>query len=94
MSAEATQESAEMKTGKTSVGIVVSDKMDKTRVVSVQRMMKHPLYKKYIRRDKKLYVHDENNECGAGDRVEVAEVSRPLSKKKRYTLVRIIERAK
>ncbi|MBX3730729.1 MAG: 30S ribosomal protein S17 [Candidatus Sumerlaeia bacterium] len=76
------------------VGLVTSDKMDKTRVVLIQRLVQHPLYKKYVRRDKKLYVHDEKNESGAGDRIEVEEVTRPLSKLKRYRLVRIVERAK
>lgn len=78
----------------TRTGVVVSDKMDKTIVVLVQRLIKHPLYKKYIRRDKKLYVHDENNDANEGDTVEVAEVTRPVSKKKRYRLLRIVERAK
>lgn len=76
------------------VGLVVSDKMNKTRVVLTQRLKQHRLYKKYIRQDKKLYVHDENNESGAGDRVEVIEVTRPLSKKKRYRLIRVVEKAK
>lgn len=76
------------------IGLVTSAKMDKTRVVLIQRLIQHPMYKKYIRRDKKLYVHDEANEAGLGDRVEVEEVTRPLSKLKRYRLVRIVERAK
>jgi small subunit ribosomal protein S17 len=76
------------------IGLVTSAKMDKTRVVLIQRLIQHPLYKKYIRRDKKLYVHDEQNESGVGDRIEVEEVTRPLSKLKRYKLVRIVERAK
>ena len=78
---------------KTRVGIVVSDKMDKTVVVAVEQKIKHPLYKKYILRTKKLKVHDENNECGIGDKVEVAE-TRPLSKEKNWRLVTIIEKAK
>ncbi|MBO8423891.1 MAG: 30S ribosomal protein S17 [Firmicutes bacterium] len=78
---------------KTRVGIVVSDKMDKTVVVAVEQKVKHPLYKKYILRTKKLKVHDENNECGIGDKVEVAE-TRPLSKEKNWRLVTIIEKAK
>ena len=60
---------------KTRVGIVVSDKMDKTVVVAVEQKVKHPLYKKYILRTKKLKVHDENNECGIGDKVEVEELA-------------------
>jgi len=91
--AEQTQNASEKK-AKTRIGLVVSDKMDKTVVVRVQRMKKHPFYKKYIRRDKKLYVHDESNEANAGDTVEVAEVTRPLSLTKRYRLVRIVNRAK
>ena len=78
---------------KTRVGVVVSDKMDKTVVVAVEQKVKHPLYKKYILRTKKLKVHDENNECGIGDKVEVAE-TRPLSKEKNWHLVTIIEKAK
>ena len=75
-------------------GVVISDKSDKTIVVRWQRLAKHPLYKKYIRRDKKLHAHDEKNEAHIGDRVELIEVSRPLSKTKRYILKRILERAK
>lgn len=76
------------------IGLVVSDKMDKTIVVEVQRQIKHPLYKKYIRRRKKLYAHDADNAAGIGDRVEVEEVTRPLSRLKRYKLVRVVEKAK
>ncbi|MBI1292741.1 30S ribosomal protein S17 [bacterium] len=79
---------------KTRIGKVVSSKMDKSCVVTIERQVKHPLYKKYIRRSKKLYVHDETNQAGAGDTVEVAEMTRPLSKLKRWRLVRIIEKAK
>ncbi len=78
---------------KTRVGIVVSDKMDKTIVVAVEHKVKHPLYKKYIMRTKKLKAHDENNECGIGDKVMVME-TRPLSKDKNWRLVNIIEKAK
>ncbi len=78
---------------KTRVGVVVSDKMDKTIVVAVERKVKHPLYKKYILRTKKLKVHDENNECGIGDKVEVIE-TRPISKDKNWRLLSIIEKAK
>lgn len=80
--------------GRTVVGRVVSDRMDKTAVVLFQRLQKHRLYKKYIRRNKKLYVHDENNELRTGDVVEVVEVTRPLSRLKRYRLVRVVEKAK
>ncbi|MBP0954506.1 MAG: 30S ribosomal protein S17 [Oscillospiraceae bacterium] len=78
---------------KTRVGKVVSDKMDKTIVVAIQDNVKHPLYKKIIKRTIRLKAHDENNECGIGDRVEIME-TRPLSKDKRWRLTRIIEKAK
>lgn len=79
---------------KVRTGKVTSDKMDKTIIITIDRMIKHPLYKKYIRRRKKLYVHDERNDAHIGDTVEVAELTRPLSKLKRWRLVRVIERAK
>ena len=78
---------------KTRIGQVVSDKMDKTIVVAVEDSYQHPLYKKTMKRTYKLKAHDENNECGIGDTVEVME-TRPLSKDKRWRLVRIIEKAK
>lgn len=78
---------------KTRVGKVVSDKMDKTILVAIQNSVKHPLYKKIIKRTQKLKVHDENNSCGIGDRVSIME-TRPLSKDKRWRLVKIIEKAK
>lgn len=78
---------------KTRVGTVTSDKMDKTVVVAVKDRVQHPLYKKIINRTVKIKAHDENNECGIGDRVEVME-TRPLSRTKRWRLVRIIEKAK
>ena len=78
---------------KTRVGLVTSDKMDKTIVVSVTDNLKHPLYNKIIKRTYKLKAHDKNNECGVGDRVKVME-TRPLSKDKRWRLVEIIEKAK
>ena len=78
---------------KTSIGQVVSDKMDKTIVVAIEDSVQHPLYKKTMKRTYKLKAHDENNECGIGDTVEVME-TRPLSKDKRWRLVRIIEKAK
>ena len=78
---------------KTRVGIVSSDKMDKTIVVSIKDSVKHPLYKKVIKRSVKFKAHDENNECNIGDKVEIME-TRPLSKDKRWRLVRIIEKAK
>lgn len=78
---------------KTRTGMVVSDKMDKTIVVAIEERVKHPLYSKIIKRTYKLKAHDENNECGIGDRVRVME-TRPLSKDKRWRLVEIIEKAK
>ena len=78
---------------KTRIGTVVSDKMDKTIVVAVEDSYQHPLYKKTLKRTYKLKAHDENNECGIGDTVEVME-TRPLSKDKRWRLIRIIEKAK
>ena len=78
---------------KTRVGIVTSDKMDKTIVVSIVDNVKHPLYGKIVQRTVKLKAHDENNECKIGDRVKVME-TRPLSKDKRWRLVEIIEKAK
>ena len=78
---------------KTRVGMVVSDKMDKTIVIAIEDHVKHPTYGKIIKRTIKLHAHDENNECAIGDKVEVME-TRPLSKTKRWRLVRIIEKAK
>ena len=78
---------------KTRIGTVLSDKMDKTIVVAIEDSVQHPLYKKTMKRTYMLKAHDENNECGIGDTVEVME-TRPLSKDKRWRLVRIIEKAK
>ena len=78
---------------KTRTGKVVSDKMDKTIVVAVEDHVKHPLYKKIVKRTYKLKAHDENNECKVGDTVKVME-TRPLSKDKRWRLVEIREKAK
>lgn len=78
---------------KTRVGMVVSDKMDKTIVVAIKDNVRHPLYKKIIKRTIMLKAHDENNSCGIGDKVEIME-TRPLSKDKRWRLVNIIEKAK
>ena len=75
------------------VGLVVSDKMDKTVVVAIADRVAHPLYKKIVKRTYKLKAHDENNTCGIGDRVKVME-TRPLSKDKRWRVVEIIEKAK
>lgn len=78
---------------KTQVGIVTSDKMDKTVVVSIKDRVKHPLYSKIVNRTVKVKAHDENNECGIGDRVLLME-TRPMSKDKRWRVVEIIEKAK
>ena len=78
---------------RTAVGIVVSDKMLKTRRVEIPRLVKHPMYGKYIRRKTVCYVHDENNESGEGDTVEIIE-ARPLSKTKRWNLVRVVEKSR
>ena len=78
---------------KTRVGKVVSDKMDKTVVVAIEDNVKHPLYKKIIKKTIRLNAHDENNSCGVGDRVLIME-TRPLSKDKRWRVAEIIEKAK
>ena len=84
---------AERALRKTRVGIVVSDKMDKTIVVAIRDNVKHPLYKKIIKRTVRFKAHDENNICGIGDKVLIME-TRPLSKDKRWRLVEIIEKVK
>ena len=81
------------KLARTLVGVVTSDKMDKTVVVAIADRVAHPLYKKIVKRTYKLKAHDENNTCGIGDRVKVME-TRPLSKDKRWRVVEIIEKAK
>ncbi len=75
------------------VGVVVSNKMDKTITIAVIRKVKHPLYGKFIKKTNKFTAHDEKNDCGIGDTVKIME-TRPLSKNKRWRLVEIIERAK
>jgi len=75
------------------IGVVTSDKMQKTRRVEIPRLVRHPKYGKYIRRRTVCYVHDEQNESGAGDTVEIVE-SRPLSKLKRWDLVRVVEKTR
>lgn len=78
---------------KTKVGIVTSDKMDKTVVVTIKDRVKHPLYNKIVDKSVKYKAHDENNECGIGDKVEIMEC-RPMSKDKNWRVVEIIEKAK
>lgn len=83
----------ERNTRKERIGIVVSNKMDKSIVVAIKRKVKHPIYGKFVNRTKKLMAHDEENSCNIGDTVRISE-SRPLSKNKAWRLVEIIERAK
>ena len=85
--------SAERNSRKTARGYVVSDKMDKTIVVEIEERMKHRLYGKVMRKNKKVKVHDEHNECGVGDLVLIME-TRPLSATKRWRVVEILEKAK
>jgi small subunit ribosomal protein S17 len=87
------QTSGQRSTRKVLEGLIVSDKMDKTVVVAVEDRVKHALYGKVLRRTSKLKAHDENNECGMGDRVLIME-TRPLSATKRWRVVEILERAK
>ena len=80
------------KSQRTVIGRVVSDKMDKTVSVAIERLIKHPVYGKYIRRTSKVMAHDESNECKTGDRVSISEC-KPLSKNKAWQVVNVIERA-
>ncbi|MDZ7315558.1 MAG: 30S ribosomal protein S17 [candidate division KSB1 bacterium] len=75
------------------IGIVTSDKMDKSRVIAVERQVRHPLYQKYVKKTSKFMAHDERNESHVGDKVKIIE-SRPLSKRKRWCIIEILERAK
>lgn len=78
---------------KTKLGVVSSNKMDKTITVSVERRVKHPLYGKFVKKSTKFHAHDEKNECSIGDTVKIME-SRPLSKTKRWRLVEVVEKVK
>ena len=78
---------------KTKIGVVSSDKMDKSRVILIERYVKHPLYKKYVRKTSKFMAHDEANDSHEGDTVRIME-TRPLSARKRWRIVEILERAK
>ena len=78
---------------KTRIGVVVSDKMDKTITIAIERKVSHPIYKKYYKKTTKLMAHDENRECKLGDKVKVME-TRPLSKNKKWRLVEVVEKAK
>ena len=91
--AKGVSEATERTSRKTRVGMVVSDKMQKTVVVSIERRVQHPVYGKMVRRTKKLKAHDEQNEAKTGDTVRIME-TRPLSKDKRWRVVEIIERAR
>ena len=73
-------------------GSVVSDKMDKSAVVLIERRVKHPIYGKFMKKSTKLHIHDENNECNIGDTVQISEC-RPISRTKSWTLVKIVEKA-
>ncbi|NRB46471.1 MAG: 30S ribosomal protein S17 [Saprospiraceae bacterium] len=84
---------AERNLRKTRTGVVTSNKMDKTIAVSVERRLQHPIYGKFVKKSKKFIAHDEQNQCNIGDRVRIME-TRPLSKRKRWRLVEILERAK
>jgi len=84
--------SEEKKTKRTITGRVVSDKMDKTVSVAIERLIKHPVYGKYIRRTSKVLAHDATNECKPGDRVQISEC-RPISKNKAWSVVSVLERA-
>jgi len=83
---------SESKTIRTKSGRVISDKMDRSITVLVERRVQHPLYGKFIRRSTKLHVHDENNECNVGDEVTITEC-RPISKTKSWKLVEVVKRA-
>ena len=84
---------AERNLRKQRIGVVTSNKMEKTISVSVERRLRHPIYGKYVKKSKKFMAHDENNECQIGDKVRIME-TRPLSAKKRWRLVEVLEKAK
>ena len=73
-------------------GRVISDKMDKSITVAIERTVKHPIYGKFVKKSTKLHIHDENNECGIGDTVQISEC-RPISRTKSWTLVKVVEKA-
>jgi small subunit ribosomal protein S17 len=84
---------AERNLRKTKLGVVSSNKMDKTITVNVERKVKHPLYGKFVKKSTKFHAHDENNECSIGDTVKIME-TRPLSKTKKWRLVEVVEKVK
>ena len=77
---------------RTQIASVISDKMDKSAVVLIERRVKHPIYGKFMKKSTKLHIHDENNECGVGDTVQISEC-RPISKTKSWKLVKVVEKA-
>ena len=83
---------SEAKVQRIQTGSVVSDKMDKSATVLIERKVKHPIYGKFVKKSTKLHIHDENNECGIGDTVQISEC-RPMSKTKSWTLVKVVEKA-
>lgn len=83
---------SEEKVLRTQVGSVISDKMDKSATVLIERKVKHPLYGKFVKKSTRLHIHDENNECGMGDTVQIKEC-RPMSKTKSWTLVKVVQKA-
>ena len=84
--------SSEDKVLRTHTGSVISDRMDKTATVLIERKVKHPLYGKFVKKSTKLHIHDENNECSMGDTVQFTEC-RPMSKTKSWTLVKVVDKA-
>lgn len=90
---EATTTAPERNLRKTKLGVVTSNKMDKTITVKVERKVKHPLYGKFVKKSTKFHAHDDKNECSIGDTVKIME-SRPLSKTKRWRLVEVVEKVK
>ena len=83
---------SEEKVLRTQIGSVVSDKMDKSATVLIERKVKHPLYGKFVKKSTKIHIHDENNECTTGDTVQIKEC-RPMSKTKSWTLVKVVDKA-
>lgn len=83
---------SEAKVQRIQTASVVSDKMDKSATVLIERKVKHPIYGKFVKKSTKLHIHDENNECGVGDTVQISEC-RPMSKTKSWTLVKVVEKA-
>jgi small subunit ribosomal protein S17 len=83
---------SETKVLRIQTGSVVSDKMDKSAIVMIERKVKHPIYGKFVRKSTRIHIHDENNECGIGDTVQISEC-RPVSKTKSWTLVKVVVKA-